>query len=289
MTLNEWKNNGIYLDVYGNPVFHLHKNTGNTTIAFLHGYPSCSYDYHKILPYLTDEYSYIIHDHLGFGLSSKPNNYSYSLIEQAEIAMELWKKSGIKEIHLVAHDYGTSVANEIIVRKLRGHEPVKIKTVTFCNGSMHIELAKLKLVQRILKHPVLGKYGSKLINKSMFSSTMRSLWYNKSSFDIKEIEVLWDMLMINNGKNIIHKISQYNNERVKYWDRWIGSLPHLNIPTHILWAQNDPIAISTIAEKLEKEIPHAIYEKIERCGHYPMLEKPEEWIHKVKSFIKDYD
>lgn len=285
MNIPEWKAKGKYTKVYGHAVFNIHHQTNKPTIAFLHGYPSASYDYYKVLPFLSTNFSYIIHDHLGFGLSDKPANYSYSLLEQAEIAIELWKQCGIKEIHLVSHDYGTTVANEIIVRKLQGFEPVKIKSVTFCNGSMHIELAHLKLVQKLLKHPFWGKYIVALMNKRTFVKTMQDIWFDKQLCDLNEMDELWELMMMNAGKEVLHKISQYNNERVKYWHRWIPALTQLDIPTHILWAQQDPIAVKAIAEQLHKEIPDSVYTKIDNCGHYPMLEQPELWIKNVAEFI----
>ncbi|MFN8237651.1 MAG: alpha/beta hydrolase [Chitinophagales bacterium] len=288
MDIESWKSKGAYLDVYGHSVFHIYQKTQQPTICFLHGYPSASFDYYKVLPFIEKNYSYVIHDHLGFGLSHKPTQYSYSLIEQAEIALELWKKLGLKEIHLVAHDYGTTVANEIIVRKQQGYEPVKIKSVTLCNGSIHIELAHLKLIQKLLKHPFWGKYVVALMNKPAFIKTMQDIWFDKKLCDLQEMNLLWDLLMLNAGKDVLHKVSQYNNERVKFWHRWIQALTQLDIPTHILWAQQDPIAVSAIAEQLHKEIPNSVYTKIDKCGHYPMLEKSEEWSEKMMSFIEKH-
>ncbi len=285
MDIEDWKQKGRYMDVYGHSIFYIQHITDKPVVCFLHGYPSASYDYYHVLPKIENEYSYFIHDHLGFGLSSKPANYSYSLIEQAEMAIELWKKAGLKEIHLVSHDYGTTVANEIMVRKIQGFEPVKIKSVTFCNGSMHIELAKLKLVQKLLKHSFWGKYIAALSNKKTFVGTMRDIWFDKKKFDVAEIEVLYQLLRLNSTNAIFHRVSMYNNERVKYWHRWIGNLPNIDIPTHILWAQQDPVAVKAIAEQLVKEIPHAVYTKLENCGHYPMLEKPEEWANLMKEFL----
>lgn len=97
MQIEQLKSKGKYIDVYGHSIFTIHHQTEKPTIAFLHGYPSASYDYYRVLPILENDFSYVIHDHLGFGLSDKPTNYSYSLIEQAEMAIELWKQLGIKE------------------------------------------------------------------------------------------------------------------------------------------------------------------------------------------------
>ena len=284
--ITSWASKGQYAEIYKNKVFYIPNRSEKPVIAFLHGYPSASFDYYKALPIIEKKFSYIIHDHLGFGLSDKPLDYSYSLIEQAEVAMALWQQLGLKDIHLVAHDYGTSVANEILVRKLRGHEPVKIKSITLCNGSMHVELAQMKVIQKLLKHPFWGKYVAAMSTESLFQKSMQDIWFDKSLFDKAEITTLYTMLMSNGGRKTFHKVSQYNNERVKYWHRWIGSLPEIDIPTHILWAQQDPIAVKAIAELLHTEMPHSVYTKIENCGHYPMLEQPEIWANKVMEFIE---
>ena len=284
--ITSWALKGQYAEIYKNKVFYIENRSEKPVIAFLHGYPSASFDYYKALPIIEKKFSYIIHDHLGFGLSAKPLDYSYSLIEQAEVAMALWQELGLKNIHLVAHDYGTSVANEILVRKLRGHEPVKIKSITLCNGSMHVELAQMKVIQKLLKHPFWGKYVAAMSTEFLFQKSMQDIWFDKSLFDKEEITTLYTMLMSNGGRQTFHKVSQYNNERVKYWHRWIGSLPEIDIPTHILWAQQDPIAVKAIAELLHTEIPHSVYTKIENCGHYPMLEQSEIWANKVMEFME---
>ena len=150
-TFNEWENRGKKISILGHQLFVIDEGQGEETIAILHGYPSCSYDYYAVLPIWTKKYRVVIHDHPGFGLSSKKSDYSYSLIEQADVAIALWQYLGLEEVHLLAHDYGTSVATELIARYNLGHEPVRLKTITIGNGSMLIEMADLIWTQKLLR------------------------------------------------------------------------------------------------------------------------------------------
>ena len=59
-------------------------------------------------------------DLLGFGFSSKPKTFSYSLIEQADVVIEAMKRAKISRAHVWAHDMGTSVATELCAREQRG-------------------------------------------------------------------------------------------------------------------------------------------------------------------------
>ena len=93
----------------------------------------------------------------------------------------------------------------------------------------------------------------------------------------KELEQMWQQIEYNQGKKVIHLVSNYINERFTHWDRWIGALKETQIPTTIVWAKEDPVAVKAIAELLATEIPDNDLYWIDNCGHFPMLEKPKEW------------
>lgn len=92
---------------------------------------------------------------------------------------------------------------------------------------------------------------------------------------------MWQQIEHNEGRKVIHKLSQYINERYEYWDRWIGALENTSIPTKIIWAKNDPVAVAAIAELLTTEIPNNTIYWLENTGHFPMLENPEEWLKPI--------
>ena len=283
MTSLEWKNKGKFLTVNNQQVFVIDEGTSDNTLVILHGYPTSSFDYYKALPYLTKHYRVIIHDHLGFGFSDKPLNYSYSLIEQADIAILLWKKLNLENVTLLAHDYGTSVATEIIARSNQHQLKITIDQLILCNGSMHIELAKLRTIQKLLKNKLTGKWVAKLANQAIFNRNIRNIYFNKSKVTQQELNEMWLQINYNNGRNVIHLLSNYINERYFFWNRWIGALINTEIPTKIVWATHDPIAVKAIGEQLRKEIPNNKLVWLENTGHFPMLENPKEWSELVLS------
>ncbi len=286
MTAKEWKTKGEFISVNGLQLFVIDTassspkeiDASKETMVILHGYPTSSYDYYKVLPELSKQYRIIIHDHIGFGFSEKPLNYSYSLIDQAEITLQLWKQLELTKIILCAHDYGTSVATEILARDNANELEIVIKKIILCNGSMHIELSQLRTIQKLLKHRWLGKYVAKLTNYSIFSRNLRNVYYDKTKVSDHELKEMWHQIEFNQGKRIIHLLSQYINQRYTYWDRWIGALKNTPIQTNIIWARNDPVAIPAIAKLIATEIPNNNLYWIENTGHFPMLENPEEWL-----------
>lgn len=277
MTSLEWKDKGEFLTINNRKIFVIDEGNSDKTLVILHGYPTSSFDYYKTLPYLTKQYRVIIHDHLGYGFSDKPLDYSYSLIEQADIALLLWEKLNLKNFTLLAHDYGTSVATEIIARNNQNQLNINIQKLILCNGSMHIELAKLRTIQKLLKNKITGKWVAKLANQAIFNRNIRNIYFDSSKVSKEELDEMWSQINYNNGRNVIHLLSNYINERYFFWNRWIGGLTQTKIPTKIVWATHDPIAIKTIAEQLHKEIPNNELLWLENTGHFPMLENPKEW------------
>ena len=55
-------------------------------------------------------------DFLGFGFSDKPENHTYTISEQAIVVEALLLNLGVKSCHILSHDYGDTVALEILAR-----------------------------------------------------------------------------------------------------------------------------------------------------------------------------
>ncbi len=277
MNFKNWKALGHYHEIGGHKIFTIDQGTADEVLLILHGYPTFSFDYHKVLNRLTQKYRVIIHDHLGFGLSDKPLEYSYSLIEQADRALLLWQKLGIKEAHLFAHNYGTSVATEILARREMGQKSIRLKSLTLCNGSMHIELSQLRPIQKLLLNKYTGKIVAKLTSKKILIRNFKKIWGDASKLDLDEMEIVWEMMIYNNGRAVLAQLTQYIRERHLFWHRWIGALQQTTLPINILWATEDPVAVIKMADVLADEIKHSRKKTLSGIGHYPMVEAPEEW------------
>ena len=206
--------------------------------------------------------------------------YSYSLKEQATIALELWEQLKVFKVTLLAHDYGTSIATEILARHNANEINLQIDQLILCNGSMHIELSQLRTIQKLLKGRF-GKYVAKLTNYVIFSKNLRNVYFDKTKITKEELQQMWQQIEYNKGKKVIHLVSDYINQRYTHWDRWIGALKETQITTKIIWAKEDPVAVKAIAELLASEITNNKLHWINNCGHFPMLESPKKWTELV--------
>jgi len=287
MQVVDWQSRGNRMRIFDRDVFVLEEGKEHEeTLLVLHGFPTSSFDFNRVLPHFTKRFRVVVHDHLGFGLSDKPRNHSYSLFEQAEVAMEIWRKLGVKRGHLLAHDYGTSVTTEVLARRERGSCPVELQSVTLANGSVFIELAQLTPSQILLRNKLVGPLFASLSSRSVFQAQLRKIFGTPDAVPKEELDAAWDLLVHAEGKRVLPAISSYLDERTRFKDRWIGALRKLDLPAHVLWGRRDPVAVPAIAQALANTIPGARLTWLDELGHYPMLEDPSRWAENVLSFYK---
>lgn len=69
-----------------------------------------------------------------------------------------------------------------------------------------------------------------------------------------------------------------HNPRLKRW------LHRIDIPTHLIWGEQDGIVSTSYGEAWKAEIPGATMETLPQVGHYPHWEQPDSFAARVKAF-----
>ncbi|MBP2280561.1 pimeloyl-ACP methyl ester carboxylesterase [Psychrobacter sp. PL19] len=119
--LSEWQQQGRFESINGQQIFTRQAGDKNApALLLIHGFPSASWDWEGMWDELTQHYYVITLDMLGFGLSDKPQNARYLISQQADICQNLLHKLGISDYHILAHDYGDTVAQELLARQVDG-------------------------------------------------------------------------------------------------------------------------------------------------------------------------
>jgi pimeloyl-ACP methyl ester carboxylesterase len=118
-----WERRGAYRNVLGRQVFVVDRSPSelgaDVPVLVLHGFPTSSHDWHRVLEPLGGRQRIVLLDMLGYGLSAKPDQH-YSLFEQADMVEAAARDLGLDEVALVTHDMGDSVGGELLARDLDG-------------------------------------------------------------------------------------------------------------------------------------------------------------------------
>ena len=86
-------------------------NRANPALVMLHGYPTSSFDFRRMIPFLEEDYFVAVLDFPGFGFSDKPQDgYSYMLEDDAKLVDHFVREIvGLSRFNLLTHDRGGSV------------------------------------------------------------------------------------------------------------------------------------------------------------------------------------
>jgi len=256
------------------------------TILLLHGFPSSSFDFRHVLPYLGAR-AWLTMDFLGFGLSDKPRPHRYSLLEQADLVQTVVGAAGVTgPVVVLAHDMGTSVTTELLARDLEGRLPFDLQRAVLSNGSVILQRASLRPSQKVLRSP-LGPVAARLINRGGFTRGFGKLFSPGHPLTAHEAEAQWELLSYHDGNRIPHLLSSYLDERVRYAQRWHGAVRDWPKPLGFVWALGDPVATTNVLDGLRELRPGAAVVELPGLGHYPQLEDARTYADAALSLLID--
>ncbi|MGM8872365.1 alpha/beta fold hydrolase [Psychrobacter sp. 2Y5] len=275
ITLQQWRQQGQLESINGQQIF---TRTGGDSSApalvLIHGYPSASWDWEGMWQALTQRYYVITLDMLGFGFSAKPKNARYLITEQADIFEQYLLNLKITEYHILAHDYGDTVAQELLARLRDGSAKQRIASVCLLNGGLFPEAHKPVLIQKLLLSP-LGPLVSKLITKPKFADNLRRIFGPNTPPTPEVIDSLWQLLNHNKGPAVMHKLIDYMPQRQQHRKRWVEAIIESRVPVKLINGVKDPISGQHMVERYRQLIPNANVTELLALGHYPQLEEAE--------------
>jgi pimeloyl-ACP methyl ester carboxylesterase len=244
-------------------------------LTLLHGFPTCSWDWAAVAPALAARYRLLSLDFLGYGESDKPRPHRYSVFEQADLVEALWRHHGITATHLVAHDFGDSVATELLARQAEGRLGPTITQTVLLNGGIYVDAYHPLLIQTLLRRPVIGPLISRLVTERAFARNMRGIFAPAHPISAADLHQHWQAIQRRDGARIYSALIRYIDQRYANRARWEGALAHCPTPLHAIWGLVDPVSGADVATRLRERAPGVDLLALPDVGHYPQIEVPD--------------
>lgn len=239
------------------------------TVTWLHGFPTSSWDWSPLLGALGPGRRDVTLDFLGFGASAKPRGHDYRLVEQADLVEAVWRAHGVEEAALVAHDYGVSVAQELLARRRDGRLQVALTAVTFLNGGLFPHLHRPIRIQKLMAGP-LGPVLARLTSERRFAAALREVMVIDPGD--AELHEHWRAFSREHGNRNIHRLLGYIAERRVHEERWVSALVDDDLPKRFVWGPEDPVSGAHVLPTIRERLPDAEVHVLDGIGHYPQLE-----------------
>ena len=242
-------------------------------LTLLHGFPSSSYDWARVLPALAERRALLLFDFLGFGASQKPATHDYSIGEQADLVEAMWAREGIASTAVLAHDYAVSVVQELLARRAEGALAVELSAALLLNGGLYPDVYRPQPAQLALLDPEQGPMLSAQITEELWTAALRPTFAPGYDAAADSADI-WRSMTREDGHRIAHRLIRYMDDRAAHGERWTGALERTDVPLSFVWGMLDPVSGAHIAERIRERLPDAPLLALEDVGHWPALEAP---------------
>jgi pimeloyl-ACP methyl ester carboxylesterase len=282
-----WLNQGRHIEVEGKRVFTVERGTG-PTVLLMHGFPTSGYDWRGVMEALSGSYRCVAFDLPGFGLSDKPDAYSYSLFQQTDVVEGLARELGISSAHVVSHDIGTSIHCELLARAQEGRLAFEIERSTFLNGSMLQWCATITPFQKLLASNETLQQAIDLCNSGLdaYVAGLKGIMKKPDAVTAEDEVVMRELLDYQQGYRRLAAASCYMRERYINSERWLGALEKATAPLQFVWADGDPVANIAMGREMCDRYPKARYTELAGLGHFLLIEDPAAIAREVRTFAE---
>ena len=276
------KSDGQYFDYLGFDIFYRKEGSG-PTLLLIHGYPFNSWDWARLWDRLTDRFTVIAPDMLGMGFSDKPAKYEYTVHDHADMHEALLSELGLGSAHILAHDLGDSVGQEMLARHEFGQQAygaLRIESITWLNGGLFNEAYTPRLLQKALSRTPLGDMLSPLqatpVSRRLIEPTLNELFGPETKPTRRMLDLFHQILEYNDGKRVTHKVGRFVSDRYAHRNRWVRAMRQTDIPMRLIDGPVDPNSGRHMAQRYLEVIPNPDVVMLDdKIGHWPQIEAPD--------------
>ena len=274
--IQDWRADAQYFDFNGHRMAYWTTRKADPAkpwLLLIHGFPTSSWDWTALWGELETHFNLAAADMLGFGLSAKPADSLYLLTEQADLQEALLVHLRVKAAHLFVHDYGNSVGQELLARHNECSLGFSIRSLCFLNGGLFPEQHRALPVQKFAISPF-GFLLQFMFSRKRLRASFDEIFGPDSKASDEEIDGHWELLAVNNGHKVIHKLLQYIPQRREHRERWVGALQKASVPLFLIDGGVDPVSGKHMHDYYRDIVPNPDTALLEDIGHYPHTEAP---------------
>lgn len=277
---NEYPFNSNFINIDGKNQLHYIDEGNGSVIVMLHGNPTWSFFYRNLIKDLSKSHRVIVPDHIGCGLSSKPEDYQYTLINHINNVEKLLNKLNIDKFSLIVHDWGGAIGMGVATR-----HPSKIEKIVAMNTACFTS-QDIPLRINILRNDF-GEWMIRSMNAFAFPATFMAV--NKK---LNPIIKKGFLLPYNNFSN---RIATAKFVRDIPMDKTHQTYPTLkNIEDHLkdikapvllLWGEKDFCFNMNFFKRWQDFFPTAKAISYPDASHYLLEDKYPEVSKEISTFL----
>lgn len=262
------------------------RDDSRPTILCSHGNPTWSFFFRSVVNEFREQYRVIAVDHIGCGLSEKPGagKYPYTLDRRARDLVEFVEKLGLRNVALVAHDWGGAIGMSAATRI-----PDRFSKIVLMNTAAYLSDRVPKRI--LLCHvPVLNRVLLQGLNVFPRAATTMATAKGLAP-DVKEGLLApyrsWrDRIAVCEFVKDIPLTPRHRSyETLKETGERLGVFKDEQVA--LVWGVKDwCFPPDVFMNEFLKYYPNAFARRIEDAGHYLLEDSPKETLAAIREFLE---
>lgn len=272
------------LDIDGRRYSYVDEGEGEP-ILMVHGNPTWSFAWRNFVKHFSPNYRCLAVDHMGMGLSDKPQDHAYTIEQHISNLCRLIQELDLTDINLVGHDWGGCIGMGAAGRlPERFSRFVMMNTAAFRSSEIPLRISLCRI-------PLLGAIGVRGFN--MFAGAAVSQAMAKKERMTAVIRQGY-LFPYNNWANrvAVHRFVQEIPLKPSHptYQTLVGVEERLSLfqdrPFLFPWGEQDWCFTTNFLDEWQRRFPHGSTLRIPDAGHYVFEDAPEILIPRMEEFFK---
>lgn len=273
-----------FLDLEGVRYHYVDEGRGEP-VVMVHGNPTWSFYYRRLIIDLRQRYRVIAPDHVGCGLSDKPQRYDYTLARHITNLETLLERLGLKKITLVVHDWGGPIGMGYAVR-----HPDRVARLVIFN-TVAFWSPEIPWFLRLCRLPIFGPIAIRGLNlfagvaalvacrhRERMTGEVKAGYLSPYDSYANRVAVLRFVqdIPVHAGHPTFSVLQAIEGGLAQFRGR----------PMLIMWGGRDPVFTKRLLKSWRERFPAAIVKEIDDAGHYVVEDAYERIIPWLREFLE---
>ncbi len=243
------------------------------TALFLHGYPTSSYVWRKVLPAVAEAGARAVAPDLpGFGDS--PPVLPGTWEQQVENVERFRNALGLDRVILGVHDWGG-----LIGLRWACDNPSAVTALAITDSGFFPD-GRWHGMAQALRTPGEGEQFLANVSRDLLGAALRQV---SPSLPDDAVDEYWKAYGDEDRKQ--SQLDMYRSGDFEKLEPYRGKLTALGVPAKIVWGAKDEFAPVGGAYRFQKELPGAQLVVLEQAGHFLMEDEPERVASEIAGFV----
>ena len=261
----------------GDQLVHVEMAGSGPPLVLLHGFGGSSYSWRLVMPGLAASFRVVAVDLSGFGYTQRPRDYArYTREAQGELVLAVMDALGFETAHLMGHSYGGGISLWIAWK-----HPERLRSLVLVDSSAPT-YAYDRRSRVVSFRPLTAAFlRSWMLRPSTVRKALLRSFYDDSLVTPELVQAYWERIRIEGVVDAYYGLTVPVRGPV---DQVV--LEDIRVPTLVLWGAEDQVISMESGRRATARMPQAEFVVLDKTGHIPMEECPEEVLRHVLPFLR---